>query len=35
MSYSNNARIDGLDVPLGDPAGCMRTDPGEWPDVHA
>ena len=35
MSCVNNARIEGLDVTLDDPAGFMRTDPGEWSDVSA
>ena len=31
----NNTRVEGLDVTLVDPAGCMRTDPSEWSDVSA
>ena len=33
MSCGNNARVEGLDVTLGDPAGCTQIDPGEWLDV--
>ena len=35
MSCSNNAKVEGLNVTLDDPAGCMRTDLGEWSDVFA
>ena len=35
MSCGNNARVEGLDVTLDDPAGCTRTDPSEWSDVSA
>ena len=33
MFCGNNAKVEGLDVTLGNPAGCTRTDPGEWSDV--
>ena len=35
MSCGNNARVEGLDVTLDDPAGCMRMDPSEWSNVSA
>ena len=35
MFCGNNTRVKGLDVTLGDPAGCMWTDPGEWSNVSA
>ena len=35
MSYGNNARREGLDVTLDDPAGCTQTDPGKWSDISA
>ena len=33
MSCGNNAKVEGLDVTLDYPAGCMRTDPDKWSDV--
>ena len=35
MSCGNNAKVESLDVTLDDPAGCTRTDLGEWSDVSA
>ena len=35
MSCGNNTRVEGLDVTLDNPAGFMRTDPGEWSDGSA
>ena len=29
MSYGNNAKVEGLNIMLDDPADCTQTDPGE------
>ena len=35
ISCGNNARVEGLNITLGDLAGYMRIDPGEWSDISA